>query len=179
MAIAQTVLLGIALSADAFVVAASISLLGNFKAKNALILSTCFALVQASLFSLGFFIGDFATKLALEIFPYIGFFLLSVLGIIAIKNGLEKDTCNNKPIKFNNPLTLLILSISISIDALIAGLPYPIISKEGFQSFIIIALTTFIITLIATMLSINLKHKCKLYTLAGIALIIIGLSLLF
>lgn len=179
MAIAQTILLGIALSADAFVVAASVSVLGNFKAKQALVLALSFALVQASLFSLGFFIGDFATKIAVEIFPYIGFFLLTSLGVIAIKNGCSCETCNNNPIKFNKPLTLLVLSISISIDALVAGLPYPIVTKEGFQSFLIIAIATFIITLSGTMLSINLKHRCKLYTLAGIALILIAISLLF
>ncbi len=178
MAIAQTFLLATALSADAFIVAASVASLGRFKLKNSLILATAFALVQGGLFSFGFLLGDFGTKFALSVFPWLGFILLSILGIKAIRDGLYHTQCN-KSLHFNSIIAILLLAISVSIDALVAGIPYPIVSKDGSLCFIIVAGVTFIITFIGAVLSSRLKDKCKLSVLAGLALISIGISLLF
>lgn len=109
---------------------------------------------------------------------WIAFSLLSGVGIKMILESLK--TVEEKEIDIHNLKILLLLSVAISIDALVVGMTFALLPVNIWTASAIISLTAFI----ASLVSIYIGKKCgerwgkKAEIIGGVILIVIGLKIL-
>ncbi|MFA7685336.1 MAG: manganese efflux pump MntP family protein [Candidatus Gracilibacteria bacterium] len=172
-------IIALALSIDAVSVATVIgSTCKKLSLKKVLVPSLLFGAFQGIMPVIGWFLGNFLNKFIQQIDHWIAFGLLFIIGTKMIIEDFKKK-CDTAPKEFSN-LTLFILAIATSIDALAIGLTFAFL-KDGITiPAIIIALTTFITSLLAIIFGHKIKSLCKtkISTIGGLVLIIIGTKIL-
>ena len=182
MFILTSILLGIALSMDAF----SVSVVNglnepNMKTKKKIIIPLVFAIFQFIMPLIGYLciknlVDNFETFA--DIAPFIGFALLLMLGGKMILEGLLKK--EDETIITSIPI-LLIQGVATSIDALSVGFAIDDYKMfEAIISCIIIGLVTFIICLIGVIVGkkIGKKFNGISSVIGGVILILIGVVIL-
>ena len=180
MSISEIVLIGIALSMDAFAVCVASSMVyTNMTWLRKLSMPIMFGLFQGIMPILGFFLGSLFASV---IEKWSGPFSLLILGIIVInmiREGLAKDE-ETEPKKLTLWI-LLVQAVATSIDAFAVGVSFAANSANIWQSAPIIAVTTFVLSLIALFVGTKAGEKLgdKAEILGGIILIIIGIKSLF
>ena len=169
MSISEIVLIGIALSMDAFAVCVASSMVyTNMTWLRKLSMPIMFGLFQGIMPILGFFLGSLFASL-----------ILGIIGINMIREGLAKDE-ETEPKKLTLWI-LLVQAVATSIDAFAVGVSFAANSANIWQSAPIIAVTTFVLSLIALFVGTKAGEKLgdKAEILGGIILIIIGIKSLF
>ena len=178
MSISEIVLIGIALSMDAFAVCVASSMVyTNMTWLRKLSMPIMFGLFQGIMPILGFFLGSLFASF---IEKWSGPISLLILGIInMIREGLAKDE-ETEPKKLTLWI-LLVQAVATSIDAFAVGVSFAANSANIWQSAPIIAVTTFVLSLIALFVGTKAGEKLgdKAEILGGIILIIIGIKSLF
>ena len=162
MSISEIVLIGIALSMDAFAVCVASSMVyTNMTWLRKLSMPIMFAS----------FIEKWSGPISLLI--------LGIIGINMIREGLAKDE-ETEPKKLTLWI-LLVQAVATSIDAFAVGVSFAANSANIWQSAPIIAVTTFVLSLIALFVGTKAGEKLgdKAEILGGIILIIIGIKSLF
>ena len=176
MSISEIVLIGIALSMDAFAVCVASSMVyTNMTWLRKLSMPIMFGLFQGIMPILGFFLGSlFASFIEKWSGPILG-----IIGINMIREGLAKDE-ETEPKKLTLWI-LLVQAVATSIDAFAVGVSFAANSANIWQSAPIIAVTTFVLSLIALFVGTKAGEKLgdKAEILGGIILIIIGIKSLF
>ena len=180
MSISEIVLIGIALSMDAFAVCVASSMVyTNMTWLRKLSMPIMFGLFQGIMPILGFFLGSLFALFIEKWSGPISLLILGISGINMIREGLAKDE-ETEPKKLTLWI-LLVQAVATSIDAFAVGVSFAANSANIWQSAPIIAVTTFVLSLIALFVGTKAGEKLgdKAEILGGIILIIIGIKSLF
>ena len=180
MSISEIVLIGIALSMDAFAVCVASSMVyTNMTWLRKLSMPIMFGLFQGIMPFLGFFLGSLFASFIEKWSGPISLLILGITGINMIREGLAKDE-ETEPKKLTLWI-LLVQAVATSIDAFAVGVSFAANSANIWQSAPIIAVTTFVLSLIALFVGTKAGEKLgdKAEILGGIILIIIGIKSLF
>ena len=166
---------------DAFAVSISKGIvLRSFRWKQALYISLCF----------GFFpryhaCNRFFCRLTIQfndskLGSLDWFVLLALIGINMVREGLNSDSEASVEPSINLK-RLLTLGLATSVDALAIGISFAFLSVDIFSAMVIIALTTFIVSLFGVKSGhfLGQKFRSKAEIFGGIVLIGIGISLLY
>ena len=175
----EIILIGIALSMDAFAVTLSAPMIyKNLTKKQSISLPVAFGFFQGLMPILGYYLGtcfsDFLTRFS----GIISFLILAFIGGNMIKEAFCTEDC--KIVKFGLRV-LLLQAIATSIDAFAVGVSFAAKNEDILSASAIIAVSTLIITSIALPLGKLAQKKLgeKSEILGGIILIAIGLKSLF
>lgn len=179
----ELLLMGVALSMDAFAVAICRGLkMRPFSLKQSLIIALFFGGAQALMPLIGWFLGKQFESYITAIDHWIAFVLLSFIGakmiIECIKQGKDECESCNSDFKISE---LLVMAIATSIDALAVGITFGLLPNVNiFNAISIIGVTTFSLCVCGTFIGFKfgsaLKSKAELA--GGIILILIGLKIL-
>ncbi|MCL2260145.1 MAG: manganese efflux pump MntP family protein [Fibromonadales bacterium] len=174
-------LIAIGLSMDAFAVSITLGLsVKKPKFKEFMLPGLYFGFFQMLMPLIGYFAGTlFAEKI--QIFDHwIAFGLLGLIGGNMIKESFEEhkeEDLRKNPFAF---VSMLLLAIATSIDALAVGVTFAFFSINIFASIAIIGVATCCISIagvkIGNIFGIRFKSKAEL--LGGIVLVLIGVKIL-
>ncbi len=173
-------LLGTALSMDAFAVSISGGLIcKKVSLKDTLKTALTFGSFQALMPFLGFNIGALFRKHIDAYDHYIAFALLFIIGAKMVYEGIKKNGCEVNVSFFRNS-NILLLGLATSIDAFLAGLSLSLTGAPIIPSIIIIGTTTFIFSIVGIKLGCRLgcRFERGVDILGGVILIFIGLRTL-
>lgn len=153
--IIPVLLIAVGLAMDAFSVCASYGVCHkSCDHKSALRLSACTGLFQFLMPLIGCFTGAFIGKYINNFGKWIAFAILAGLGIKMIIDAvikfIKKDKC--EAIDISRGFKLIIVGITTSIDAFIAGLSLGLLDFNIFISAITIGIITFLLSLIGVYL---------------------------
>ena len=183
MSIIEIILLGIALSMDAFAVAVGKGLsVGKPKPKHYFIIGAWFGGFQALMPLAGYFLGkifensDYIEKLD----HWIAFFLLAFLGGKMIKEAFAKNDEEEVTDSFAF-FTMLLMAFATSVDALAVGITFSFDPKINIWVAIsIIGCITFAFSALGLKIGsvVGDKFNKKAQIAGGVILILIGLKIL-
>lgn len=180
MSIYEIVLIGIALSMDAFAVCIADSMVyTNTAGYRKLSMPVAFGLFQGLMPVAGFYLGSLFSSFIDRWSGVISLIILGIIGINMIREGLSEEEEQQ-----TNELTvtaLLVQAVATSIDAFAVGVSFAASGADIWLSAPIIAVTTFILSLAAVLIGVKagekLGHRAEI--LGGIILIVIGIKALF
>lgn len=181
MGIIQILIISFAVGLDAFGVAVSLGITGVKTRKSKLLFSLSFGFFQFLFAFLGGFTGEVFTTHVAIIPKVIGGIVISIVGVLMIKEGFEE---RNEKIKIENKL-YIILGISVSIDSLIIGFTLfgTLKSIILLRYTLIIGIVAFIMTIIAFVLSKYLKNIPIINRYAnyigGVIMFFFGMKMMF
>lgn len=180
MSLIEILLIGIALSMDAFSVSICKGLTTkHFSWRMALICGLWFGCFQALMPLIGYFLGVQFETLIQSVDHWIAFGLLVLIGANMLREALctkEEDT-GNGALDFK---TMLLLAIATSIDALAAGISFACLQVKIWEAVLVIGLTTFIFSIIGVKIghAFGSRYEKKASITGGIILILIGVKIL-
>lgn len=180
MTITEILLIGVALSMDAFAVSAVSGMsIKNITRRDILLLATAFGGFQGLMPLTGYFTGNLFTAFMNTWAPYIACALLVIVG-----GKMIWDTfCGDEEALAAITLKLVIIqAIATSIDALAVGVGMAAAGNVNiWQAAGLIAATTFCLTIIAVKVGQSLGAALaeKAGLLGGVILIVIGIKMLF
>ena len=180
MSIFELFLTACGLSMDAFAVSVTNGLcVKRGRIRGALMCGIIFGLFQGIMPILGFFLGSLFASFIEKWSGPISLLILGIIGINMFREGLAKDE-ETEPKKLTLWI-LLVQAVATSIDAFAVGVSFAANSANIWQSAPIIAVTTFVLSLIALFVGTKAGEKLgdKAEILGGIILIIIGIKSLF
>ncbi len=182
MGIIDVLLLGVALSMDAFAVSVCKGLSFNkVTAKNTVTVGLYFGIFQALMPIIGYFLGNSFAEYIKRYDHIIAFLLLAFLGGKMIYEALKDDFSANGSLKFTE---MLLLSVATSIDALAVGVTFAFVNKDGglnvYISAGIIGVITFALSSVGVLIGKKFGERLqrKAEILGGIILIAIGAKIL-
>jgi putative Mn2+ efflux pump MntP len=180
MGLTEIILIAVGLSMDAFAVSITLGLsIKKLKIKHVLIPAIYFGFFQAFMPLTGFFAGTiFADKIQ-SYDHWIAFILLGIIGGKMIWESLSKNEDKVKDNSFQF-VTMLLLAIATSIDALAVGVTFAFFEINIFLAIIIIGLTTFCISIGGVKIGniFGAKYKSKAEFIGGTVLVILGFKIL-
>lgn len=183
MSILSIILIAIGLSMDAFAVALTTGMKTNDCNRNKIAIKAAvyFGVFQGIMPLIGWSLGIKFTSYIENIDHWIAFILLSIIGGKMIYEALKsKEEDEKEEEDYTSNKRFLILAIATSIDALAVGVSFAFLNVNIITAVIIIALITFILSLIAVYLGRLLGEvlKSKAELAGGIILVIIGIKIL-
>ena len=179
MSYLSIILLAIALSIDACVVSFSYGLVYNEnRIKNSFLLAFCTGLFQGIMPCLGYFLTGFVKECIEPYSKFIVFVIFVYLGVKFIKEAFETEKEKQLCIDFKS---LLLIGTATSIDAFSAGISLSLFGNKIFKPAVLIALVTFVNSLLGFATGGKLKHMPvrNLEISAGLLLIFLGIKALF
>ncbi len=177
------VIIGIAvgLAMDAFAVAISASaIIGRITGRHIFRLGFHFGLFQAMMPVIGWLAGSRIQKYIAPVDHWIAFGLLAFIGIKAIYGALSRDVEEKPHGDPSRGVSLVMLSVATSIDALAVGLSFGMLEINIWYPALIIGVVTGIITIIGMQIGSHLGSKFgkPMEIIGGIVLIAIGVKIL-
>ena len=182
-----TILIGLALSMDAFAVSVSASICSvSIPLAIGLRAALFFGFFQFAMPVVGWFLGGTFKSLIQGYDHWIAFLLLAFVGGKMIRDGARARNPASCPdpeeekshgiMKLN---TLLLLSVATSIDALAIGLSYSIIGSPIAKPAIVIGITTFATSFLGIQFGRKLKTVLEEWAeiVGGSVLVLIGLKI--
>jgi putative Mn2+ efflux pump MntP len=175
--------IAVALAMDAFAVSIVTGVnLKNVSYRQTFRLSWHFGLFQAMMPVIGWFAG-LSVRVHIERYDHwIAFGLLAFVGIHMIKEAFDPDKSEKRKKDHTKGLTLVILSIATSIDALAVGFSLSLLGVSIWTPAIIIGIVAGIFTIIGLQIGekIGAARQLSRYaeTIGGSVLIVIGLNIL-
>lgn len=175
----RSFLLGVGLAMDACAVSMANGLKEpKMKVRKILFIAALFAIFQAIMPLIGYFLGHAVLEWIDKFIPWIALVILSLLGINMIIGGIRnKEEVKDKSLTV---LNLFIQALATSIDALSVGFTIANYKLEDALLCVsIIALVTFIICIAAVFIGKKFGTKLgnKSEILGGIILILIGIEI--
>lgn len=179
MDILEPIILGIALSMDAFAVAICKGLSSEkFSIKSALIVGAWFGIFQALMPLLGYLLASLVRGYIEAVDHWIAFALLAFIGGKMIYEAVKGEEDHNASVSF---MTMLPLAVGTSIDAMAAGISLSLTSSANiFVAIAIIGVITFALSVLGVKIGnvFGAKYKKKAEIFGGIVLIALGLKIL-
>ena len=175
----KIILIGLALSMDAFAVTLSSAFIyPDLKGNKRLCMPVAFGAFQGIMPILGYFLGTIFSDFINAYSSIISFAILVAIGANMLHDGIKGEEFEQKCFSVK---VLLALALATSIDAFAVGVSFAAIGAEIFTSSGVIALSTFILTLMALKLGNYVGEKLgdKSVIVGGIILILIGIKSLF
>lgn len=180
MPVITMVLIGLALSMDAFAVSvASGVIIKKQKILNALKFAFSFGFFQMIMPVIGWAGGNRFRHLVSDIDHWLAFGLLVLVGCKMIYEALRIESFEQAQ-KDVSLYVLLMLSVATSIDALAVGLSFAFINVAIVLPVIIIGIITFVMSFAGFFIGDKLGHifEKKVEIIAGLILIAIGIRIL-
>ncbi len=175
----EIILIGIALSMDAFAVTLSSAMIyPNLKLSKRILMPVFFGAFQGIMPILGYYLGTLFSAFIDKYSGIVAFLILGVIGVNMIKEGILGEDTQEKEFSIK---ILFLQAIATSIDAFAVGVSFAALGAEIFSSSAIIASSTFLITLAALKIGKAAGEKLgdKSVVIGGIILIAIGIKSLF
>ncbi len=180
MGIIDILIIGLALSMDAFAVCLSSAVIypGIGKAES-FSMPVAFGLFQGIMPALGYFFGGLFGGVIEKYGGMVAFVILAIIGVNMIKESVfcEGEECCKK-----FTLTVLLLqAVSTSIDAFATGVSFAAMGTNILYSSLIIAAITFFICIPALIIGAGVGERLGKYggICGGVVLILIGVKSLF
>ncbi len=174
-------LIAIGLAMDCFAVALSFSIYQTkINRKAVLLMALSFAVFQAGMPLLGWFLGTIFEEIMQQFDHWIAFAILSIIGIKMIGGALKKTEVE-RYFDISNLNVLLALSIATSIDAFMVGLSFAFLEVNIFKAIFSIGMVTFLFTLLGVRIGRSLSQyiNSKWAEIGGgIILIFLGIKIL-
>jgi len=182
MSILELLFISIGLAMDCFAVSFSAGATQkDLKLKNILIIAFSFGLFQGGMPVLGWLGGEMVVEHICHIDHWIAFGILTFIGGKMLFDGIRPDR-EEKKTNFSHPITLLILSIATSIDALAVGFSFSILHDVNIIfSALVIGITSFLLSIVGVYTSRKISHFIKpqyAEIFGGIILMAIGTKIL-
>ncbi|MGC8970935.1 MAG: manganese efflux pump MntP family protein [bacterium] len=179
MDIASIIFIAFSLAMDAFSVSVTSGITTrNIKYYQVLKMGFSFGLFQTFMPLLGWLAGSSLKVYISGIDHWIAFVLLSFVGIRMVYESLRGESQIINP--FDNK-TLILLSISTSIDALVVGVTFSFLETSILLPVLIIGIVTFTLSSIGILMGNGLRHffeNAKVEIFGGLILIGIGIKIL-
>ncbi len=175
----EIILIGIALSMDAFAITLSSAMTyPKLKPSKKILMPIFFGVFQGIMPIFGYYLGSLFSVFINKYSPIVAFFILAIIGANMIKEGISGGDTAEREFSIK---ILLLQAVATSIDAFAVGVSFAALGTEIFSSSAIIAVSTFIITLAALKLGKAVGERLgdKSVILGGIILILIGIKSLF
>ncbi len=175
--------IAVALAMDAFAVSIVTGVnLKNVSYRQTFRLSWHFGLFQAMMPVIGWFAG-LSVRVHIERYDHwIAFGLLAFVGIHMIKEAFDDDKSEKRKKDHTKGITLVILSIATSIDALAVGFSLSLLGVSIWTPAIVIGIVAGIFTIIGLQIGEKIGSAKQLSryaeTIGGGILIAIGLNIL-
>jgi manganese efflux pump family protein len=179
MGILALVILGIGLSFDTFAVSVSCGLIENrIRFLQATRIAIIFAIFQALMPVLGWFLGLSIKNYIVQIDHWIAFSLLSLIGIKMIYESISDKA--EKNINPRDIKVILMFAIATTIDALAVGITFAFLNVKLIRAALIIGIITYIVSMLGILFGKKAgKHfGNKIEIAGGIILIAIGVKIL-
>ncbi len=180
MTIFEIFLIGVALSMDAFAVCLSSAMVYiNMTPGRKLSMPIAFGVFQGIMPITGFYLGSLFESIISKWSGPIALIILGFIGVNMIREGLSDDEeSDQKELTFK---VLMLQAIATSIDAFAVGVSFAASGAPIFKAAPLIALTTFILSLIAIAIGTKLGEKLGEHAevVGGVILICIGIKSMF
>lgn len=139
-----------------------------------------FGLFQAGMTLLGWLAGKTVVSYISAIDHWVAFGLLLFVGVRMVRGGLRKEGEEPAIPDPSRGMTLVMLSVATSIDALAVGLSLALLSVNVVWSALIIGLVSAILSLVGLLLGnqLGLRFGKSMEVLGGVILFGIGLRVL-
>lgn len=180
MTFTELLIIAVGLSMDAFAVSIGKGLsLDKVKKRHAISAGLWFGGFQALMPILGYLLGASFSSLVSSVDHWIAFVLLGLIGANMIREALSNDGDDHSDADFST-LSMLLLSIATSIDALAVGVTFAFLGEDIVISATIIGVTTFFFSIAGIKIGnfCGSHYKSKAELLGGCILVLIGLKIL-
>jgi manganese efflux pump family protein len=179
MSILLLFLLGIGLSFDTFAVSVSCGIVDEkIRFWQAVRIALFFAVFQAVMPIIGWLLGSSFKVYVSSLDHWIAFTLLSIIGLKMIYESLQKveDDCFDP----HDLKIILTLSFATTIDALVVGVGYAMISVNFILLPVIIGLVTFLVAMMGMFFGKKIGNRFgkRVEIAGGLILISIGVKIL-
>jgi len=182
MDILTIVLIGTGLAMDCFAVAlARGSRPGVDKVRLALVFAVLFGLFQAGMTVLGWGAGSLFMDIIAPYDHWVAFIILSGIGLKMIVEGLTTEPAERpEPTRAQQVLSLLLLSVATSLDALAIGLGFAFLGTGIVIPAVVIGLIAAFFSVAGVFLGTKLEAILgnRIEILGGIILVGIGIKIL-
>lgn len=181
MSLLSLIIIGIGLSIDSLVASITTgACMVKPRLDKALKIAFFMSFFQALMPLLGWLAGKTAREIIENYDHWIAFVLLLIVGMKMIYEGIKSKNGTEKCFCPSNTLLLAGMAIATSIDALIVGVGFGLISINIWQAILIIGITTFIFSLSGVFLGkrIGENFKSGIEIVGGIVMMVIGLKIL-
>lgn len=178
MSFFELFVIGIGLSMDAFAVSICKGLsVGKIRYKHMLLAGLWFGGFQALMPLIGYFLGSAFERYVVSVDHWIAFILLGIIGGNMIKESRESDGEQNDSFAF---LTMLLLAVATSIDALAVGITFAFLQVNIWLAITTIGCTTFFCSVIGVKVGsiFGTKYKSKAEFFGGAVLVAMGIKIL-
>lgn len=180
MSISSFIILGVGLSVDSL--AASITTGAcstKLRVTQILKVALYMAVFQASMPLIGWFIGSSFKGLVAAYDHWIALFLLGAIGGKLLFDGLRKVEEETSCLCPSNHLVLAGMALATSIDALVVGIGFGVLSIHIWMAVFIIGITTFFFSVAGVLLGMTIGERLNkgLEVLGGLVLIGMGLKI--
>lgn len=184
MELKAIIIIGIALAMDALGVTLSIGLNPSVRRNNKIQYIISFAVFQFLLFFIGGICGNLFEKYIVAIPNIVGGIAIGIVGLMMFKEGIQsKEEDSNLLVKKS---TVLILGISVSIDALVVGFT----ACHHIGSYLLMTVNSILIGLITLLICTTGFFLCRYIRrlefvtkyadfLGGIILILFAIKMIF
>ncbi len=180
LSLLELFLIAVGLSMDAFAVSICKGLsTKKLTARHYLIIGLWFGGFQAIMPAIGYLLGSTFERYITAVDHWVAFVLLSLIGAGMIREALskEEDRVNDS----FAPLTMLLLALATSIDALAVGITFALLPDVNIAAAVsFIGVITCVLSAIGLKVGnvFGLRYKAKAEFVGGAILILIGLKIL-
>lgn len=178
MGILDLFLIAVGLSMDAFAVSICKGLsLGKISEKHMCIAGLWFGGFQALMPLIGYFLGSFFANAITEYDHWIAFLVLAVLGVNMIREAFQEEEKLDDSMAV---LTMLLLAVATSIDALAVGVTFAFLKVAILPAVLFIGLVTFFLSAAGIKIGsvFGAKYEKKAEITGGAVLVLIGVKIL-
>lgn len=173
-------LVSIALGVDAFSVAIGIGLLG-VRFKEILLVSATVSIFHVLMPLIGLYLGTYLGNIAGPIASTIGAIVLLAIGLNMLGDSIREPAVFKRSVLDpKNPLSLILMAGSVSLDALTVGFGLGTLKVDLFLTVITMGITAGLMTATGLLFGQKLSRfiGAKASLLGGLILVILGLKLL-
>jgi putative Mn2+ efflux pump MntP len=171
-------LIAIGISIDDFAISIAYGIATTqHRKKSAIIIASFFAGFQMLMPIIGYFVGFSLSEALMGIHYWVTFGLLAFIGAKMIYDSTKKEAVHEASLKL---LSLLIISIVTSVDALMVGLSFAFIQTEIFLPVLLIGVVTFLLSFVGFFFGCSLGRIFgnRMKVVGGFVLIVIGIRIL-
>lgn len=180
LSLLELFLIAVGLSMDAFAVSICKGLsTKKLTARHYLIIGLWFGGFQAIMPAIGYLLGSTFERYITAVDHWVAFVLLSLIGAGMIREALSKE--EDKVNDSFAPLTMLLLALATSIDALAVGITFALLPDVNIAAAVsYIGVITCVLSAIGLKVGnvFGLRYKAKAEFVGGAILILIGLKIL-
>ena len=180
LSLLELFLIAIGLSMDAFAVSICKGLsTKKLTERHYLIIGLWFGGFQAIMPAIGYLLGSTFERYITAVDHWVAFVLLSLIGAGMIREALSKE--EDKVNDSFAPLTMLLLALATSIDALAVGITFALLPDVNIAAAVsFIGVITCVLSAIGLKVGnvFGLRYKAKAEFVGGAILILIGLKIL-